>query len=190
MEFLENSIDVKGDLIYKIKDSITSLEVVSWKKTIIGRYINYLFRKDWDYKYIYPYNDEQKFFGKSKKSVNLSKVPIEQVLLHCLDKDDKVFTKISIDSSNIQTEFTIEGFGKFEIEKHDFENGIFDINFKSEKNFDGSIKLQFLTKSINLEKNLKEIDRIKKSIEDDKVSYSIEKKKSTQSKKSYEFEKI
>lgn len=56
--------------------------------------------------------------------------------------------------------------------KNNFENGIFDINFNSERNFDGSIELQFFTKSINLEKNLKEIERIKNRLE--KIKFYIQ----------------
>lgn len=187
MESLENSIKSKVDLIDNIKQGITSHKIISWKKSYFeSRFFNLFRRKDWDYNYSYPYNDEHNPTGKSK---NISKVPIEKVLLHCLDKENKDFKTITIDSSNTQTEYQVEHVGKFVIMKNNFENGIFDINFRSDRKFDGSIKLRFLTKTINLKEYLIEIARIEESIKTDKESLLTQQTINNQSKKSYEFEK-
>jgi hypothetical protein len=78
MEFLENSIQVKDNLIYVLKKGTSLHENVTWKKSFLEIFLN-SFRRN----YSYPYND--KLTGKSK---NISKVPIEQVLLNCVDKDN------------------------------------------------------------------------------------------------------
>ena len=186
MESLKNSIQVKADLIDNIKQSITSHKIIPWKKSYFENFFSFFRRKDWDYNYSYPYNDEHNPTGKSKY---ISKVPIEKVLLHCLDKENKDFKTITIDSLNTQTEYQVEHVGKFVIMKNNFENGIFDIYFKSDRKFDGSIKLRFLTKAINLKEYLIEIARIEESIETDKESLSTQQTINNQSKKSYDFEK-
>jgi len=186
MKHLQNSIQAKNDLVKKINEGVSLHDTKDWKRSIFDIWMRKLLGRKSDFRYDYPFNDKKGFFGKSSKSI--SKVPIEQVLLHCLNENKEVTEKIVITNSDHATTFEVEA-GIFQIEKSDFEKGIFSITFSSNENFNGSIKLQFLTKSINIASNLEKIDKIKESIKNDENDLEKENNNYIQSNKNYEFEK-
>lgn len=168
---IENSIAETNDLIEHMRTSL-----VLWKNLTIKRPWYHLYASSWTHDY----------------STQNNKIPIQEVLLFCFDKTNKLLRCVSLRSNErnpVKNNFKIENHGEFNIKTCDLSKGVFKMSFKSEKHFQGLIQIQIFIKEIDHPDAKSRLEQLEYIIELNKKKLAQETKESARLFKAWKLEK-